>query len=83
MMLRMIRIPHQNLPQRHAAHERVVYERLKAAVDRDGMPMQPLLIPATFRATPLEVQVVEDQAAALADLGLDVTVLSQTSIAPG
>ena len=65
----------------HAAHERVVYERLKTALDRDGMPMQPLLIPATFRATPIEVRIVEEESRALAELGLELTVQSPTSIA--
>jgi DNA mismatch repair protein MutL len=65
----------------HAAHERVVYERMKAAFARDSMPMQPLLVPATFRADPLEVRVVEDEAEALHALGLELTVLSPTAIA--
>jgi DNA mismatch repair protein MutL len=65
----------------HAAHERVVYERMKAALARDSMPMQPLLVPATFRADPLEVRVVEDEAEALHALGLELTVLSPTAIA--
>ncbi|MEZ5604601.1 MAG: hypothetical protein R3E41_10420 [Burkholderiaceae bacterium] len=38
--------------------------------------MQPLLVPATFRADPLEVRVVEDDAEALHALGLELTVLS-------
>jgi DNA mismatch repair protein MutL len=65
----------------HAAHERVVYERMKAALARASMPMQPLLVPATFRADPLEVRVVEDEAEALHALGLELTVLSPTAIA--
>lgn len=64
----------------HAAHERVVYERMKAALAHDSMPMQPLLVPATFRADPLEVRVVEDEAEALHALGLELTVLSPTAI---
>jgi DNA mismatch repair protein MutL len=36
----------------HAAHERIVYERLKAQLDRARIASQPLLIPATFAATP-------------------------------
>ena len=70
----------------HAAHERIVYERLKSAraalaqqqPDGSEAPMasQPLLIPATFAATPTEVAVAEAQADALAALGLDVAPLS-------
>jgi DNA mismatch repair protein MutL len=65
----------------HAAHERIVYERLKRDLDERGIAHQPLLIPATFRADPLEVAVVESQHAAFESLGLDLSVLSPTSIA--
>ena len=70
----------------HAAHERIVYERLKSAqaaqatLRPDGsaaaMASQPLLIPATFAATPTEVATAESQADALVALGLDVAPLS-------
>ncbi|MES2716689.1 MAG: DNA mismatch repair endonuclease MutL [Pseudomonadota bacterium] len=63
----------------HAAHERIVYERLKAAQgDASGqaLPSQPLLIPATFAATPTELATAEASAEALAALGLDVAPLS-------
>jgi DNA mismatch repair protein MutL len=62
----------------HAAHERIVYERLKAAMaDAVGtIPSQPLLIPATFQATPQEVATAEAQAATLSQLGLDIGPLS-------
>ena len=68
----------------HAAHERVVYERLKAS-QGDGssarstsapLPAQALLIPATFAATPTEVALAETHADALVALGLDVAPLS-------
>ena len=65
----------------HAAHERVVYERLKASFAGAAIPVQPLLIPATFRADPLEVRAVEDEQAALAALGLDLSVLSPAAVA--
>ena len=60
----------------HAAHERIVYERLKAAQGDAAMAAQPLLIPATFAATPAEVATAEAQAEALVALGLDVAPLS-------
>jgi DNA mismatch repair protein MutL len=60
----------------HAAHERIVYERLKQAdAAAGGMPAQPLLIPATFAATPAELAVAEAQAASLEALGLDIAAL--------
>ncbi len=63
----------------HAAHERIVYERLKASLAQraDGaIESQPLLIPATFAATPQEIATAEQQAATLQRLGLDVSPLS-------
>jgi DNA mismatch repair protein MutL len=65
----------------HAAHERVVYERLKAALAGSGITMQPLLIPATFRADEVDVRTVEDEREQLLALGLDLTVLSPNSLA--
>ncbi len=65
----------------HAAHERVVYERMKAALSRAPIPMQPLLVPATFRVEPLEVRIVEDEAEALRMLGLELTLLSPGAVA--
>ena len=60
----------------HAAHERIVYERLKSAHAGATLAAQPLLIPATFAATPSEVTTAEAAAEALVELGLDVSPLS-------
>ena len=60
----------------HAAHERIVYERLKSAHAGATLAAQPLLIPATFAATPAEVATAESAAEALVELGLDVSPLS-------
>ena len=64
----------------HAAHERIVYERLKTqwSATQDGacLPSQPLLIPAAFAATPLEVATAESHTATLRLLGLDITPFS-------
>jgi DNA mismatch repair protein MutL len=53
----------------HAAHERILYEKLKSAFDRQEVGVQQLLIPAVFSATPLEIATVEAHGEALAQLG--------------
>jgi DNA mismatch repair protein MutL len=65
----------------HAAHERIVYERLKTQLDGAAIASQPLLIPATFAATPQEVATAEACATVLATLGLEVTPLSPRTLA--
>ncbi|MBS0321242.1 MAG: DNA mismatch repair endonuclease MutL [Proteobacteria bacterium] len=64
----------------HAAHERIVYERLKTALDGD-MPTQPLLVPAPFVADPLDVAAVHEHAATLAALGFEIGVLGPGTLA--
>ena len=65
----------------HAAHERIVYERLKQQLDDQQVASQPLLIPATFAATPDEVATVEDCTEVLKTLGLEITALSPKTLA--
>ena len=64
----------------HAAHERILYEKLKASY-RDRVPIQPLLLPQSFAAERLEVATVEEQGDSLRELGFDVGVLSPSSLA--
>ena len=65
----------------HAAHERVVYERLKASLADSGIESQPLLIPLSFAATPQEIATAEAHAGTLLALGLDVAPLSASALA--
>ena len=65
----------------HAAHERIVYERLKTQLDGAAITSQPLLIPATFAATPQEVATAEACAAVLSTLGLEITPFSPRTMA--
>ncbi len=65
----------------HAAHERIVYERLKASLGDAAIDAQPLLIPVTFNASPQEMATAEAQAHNLQRLGLDVAPLSATVLA--
>jgi DNA mismatch repair protein MutL len=65
----------------HAAHERIVYERLKQAADSASvLPSQPLLIPFSFAATAAEIATAEAEHEGLLALGLDVGVLSATTL---
>ena len=70
----------------HAAHERIVYERLKNQLttphgEGPRIHSQPLLIPATFAATPTETATAEACAEALEQLGLEISPLSAKTLA--
>jgi DNA mismatch repair protein MutL len=65
----------------HAAHERIVYERLKRQLGSASLEAQALLIAAPFAATPLEHATAEEHAATLLALGLDVAPLSSLTLA--
>ncbi|MGI9218537.1 MAG: DNA mismatch repair endonuclease MutL [Hydrogenophaga sp.] len=65
----------------HAAHERIVYERLKQQLDAHQVSSQPLLIPATFAATPDEVATAETAAEVLAQLGMEIVPFSPKTLA--
>ena len=65
----------------HAAHERILYEEFKGALDADAVQVQPLLIPVTFHADPVETGTVEEYPEVLRALGFDITVLSPTTLA--
>ena len=74
----------------HAAHERIMYEQLKNALDMKSVPMQPLLIPVSFNADRLEVAMVQEMLAqevlaindsSLQQLGFDIAILSPTTLA--
>ncbi len=56
----------------HAAHERIVYEKLKGALDTAQLPSQPLLVPIPMAATAEEVEQAQASRPALASLGFDV-----------
>ena len=65
----------------HAAHERIVYERLKQQLDEARLGSQPMLIPVSFAATPEEVLTAETHGQALNELGLDISALSPRTLA--
>jgi DNA mismatch repair protein MutL len=65
----------------HAAHERILYEKLKNALDSRQVSTQTLLIPSVFAADALDVAAAEEHAEALRELGFELAPLSPTQLA--
>ena len=65
----------------HAAHERLVYERLKAQIAAHGVTAQALLIPEIVALSPSDAQRLLDHAGALAQLGLTVEPFGGDAVA--
>jgi DNA mismatch repair protein MutL len=65
----------------HAAHERILYEQFKHALQSDSVQLQPLLIPVTLIADPVDIGTVEENSEVLAALGFDMAALSPTTLA--
>ncbi len=64
----------------HAAHERIVYERLKNQLDTQTISSQSLLIPQSFSATDQEMVIAQENADPLKTLGFDVSALSSKTL---
>ena len=65
----------------HAAHERILMEKMKLALDAGAIERQSLLVPAVFRAAALEVATAEENRAALEQLGLELSVAGPNELA--
>ncbi len=65
----------------HAAHERILYEQFKNALADRSISVQPLLIPLSMPANPIEIGTVDENREVLDALGFDIAVLSPTSLA--
>ncbi|HTN48458.1 MAG TPA: DNA mismatch repair endonuclease MutL [Burkholderiaceae bacterium] len=65
----------------HAAHERIVYEKLKEQLDARAIPQQRLLIPQVFNVAPLDMATAVDEAEVLTDLGMDLSPASPSQLA--
>ena len=64
----------------HAAHERITYERMKAARDAGGVRAQPLLVPELVAVSRREADCVEQHAPALAALGLELARAGEEAV---
>jgi len=65
----------------HAAHERILYEQLKTALEAKRVEVQPLLIPVTFAASAVEIGTAEEFRDTLTLLGFDISAVSPTTLA--
>jgi DNA mismatch repair ATPase MutL len=65
----------------HAAHERIVMEKLKANLDAGAVQRQSLLVPAVLSAEALDIATREENRAALETLGLEVSVSGPNELA--
>lgn len=65
----------------HAAHERVLYERLKAELEAGAVPRQSLLVPQVLELTEAEAELAAEQAGPLDELGIRIDRIAPTRIA--
>jgi len=64
----------------HAAHERITYERLKTAVDEQGVQSQPLLVPETLHVSEREADAAEQYVDEFRKLGVELARVSPESL---
>ena len=65
----------------HAAHERIVMEKLKKNLDAGAVQRQALLVPAVFRAEAVDVATAEENRPALERIGLELSVSGPAELA--
>ncbi|HAA92696.1 MAG: DNA mismatch repair endonuclease MutL [Rhodospirillaceae bacterium] len=64
----------------HAAHERLVYERMKRALEADGIARQGLLIPEVVELDSTSAALLADRSAELAELGLALEPFGESAV---
>jgi DNA mismatch repair protein MutL len=65
----------------HAAHERILYEQLKAALGNHSLASQPLLIPLVFSASTLEMAAAAENRDVLSQMGFEIAAVSPNHLA--
>lgn len=64
----------------HAAHERITYERMKNALEGDGVKSQPLLVPISINVNEAEARLPESFADVFEELGFVVEAIGPETI---
>ena len=64
----------------HAAHERIIYERMKVACKSERLKMQPLLVPLSIAVSQAEADCVAAQKKELLGLGIELDSLTDEAI---
>jgi DNA mismatch repair protein MutL len=65
----------------HAAHERIVMEKLKSSLDAGAVARQSLLVPAVLAVDALDIATAEESSQALEQLGLETSVSGPNELA--
>ncbi len=65
----------------HAAHERIMYERLKIAMASEGLSGQPLLVPESLAVSQREADCAEEHVATFQRLGFELQRLGPETLA--
>ena len=60
------------LIDQHAAHERVLFEKLMAQHEKKSIPSQTLMTPITVQLTPAQASMIQEQLPILAHFGFDI-----------
>jgi len=65
----------------HAAHERLVMEKLREGIESSDVQSQQLLVPAVFRADSLDIAIAEEHRETLAKLGMEMSAAGPQELA--
>lgn len=65
----------------HAAHERLIYNRLKAQMDARAIVRQPMLLPFELRLNPTEGGFIRNHLTEIKDLGFEITETEENCFA--
>lgn len=65
----------------HAAHERIVYEKMKEAMANAQLPIQQLLVPITLQLSEREAELAELQAEVFSSFGFQLQRMGQQTMA--